>query len=91
MFRYQLAGITVEIIEEGYTSKCSFLDCEEICKHDKYAGKRIYRGLFKSSNGRLINADVNGSYNILVKCKPNAFANGVEGVVVHPSIIKIEN
>ena len=91
VYKCQLAGITVEIIEEGYTSKCSFLDCEEICKHDKYAGKRIYRGLFKSSNGRLINADVNGSYNILVKCKPNAFANGVRGVVVHPSIIKIEN
>lgn len=45
-----------------------------------------------SSDGTKINADVNGSYNILRKCKPNAFnANGVKGVVVHPLIIKIRN
>jgi putative transposase len=38
-----------------------------------------------------INADVNGSYNILRKAIPNAFADGIEGVVVHPAIIKIAN
>lgn len=90
-YKCQLAGINVEIIEESYTSKCSFLDNEEICKHDVYLGRRIHRGLFRSSTGRLINADVNGSYNILVKCKPNAFGNGVQGVVVHPLVIKIIN
>jgi transposase len=43
-------------------------------------------------NGKLINADVNGSYNILRKSKPNAFeVNGVMGVVVHPVIIKKTN
>ena len=31
------------------------------------------------------------SYNIILKCKSNALANGIKGVVVHPSIIKIEN
>ena len=30
-------------------------------------GKRIYRGLYKTLNGQLLNADVNGSYNILKK------------------------
>lgn len=91
-YKCQLAGINVEIIDEGYTSKCSFLDCEDICKHEEYVGKRIYRGLFRSEDGTLINADVNGSYNILVKCKPNTyFVNGVRGVVVHPVVIKTIN
>ena len=90
-YKCALCGINVEITEESYTSKCSFLDNEKIQKHKKYVGKRIYRGLFRSSNGILINADVNGAYNILRKCKPNAYANGVMGVVVHPTIIKIVN
>lgn len=69
MFTYkcELLGITVHITEESYTSKCSFLDNEEICKHEDYKGKRIKRGLYKSSDGRLINADVNGALNILKK------------------------
>ena len=50
-----------------YTSKCSFLDDEDICKHEEYVGKRIKRGLYKASDGRLINADVNGALNILKK------------------------
>lgn len=41
-YKCQLAGISVEIIEEGYTSKCSFLDNEEICKHEVYVGKRVF-------------------------------------------------
>lgn len=66
-YKCELLGITVHITEESYTSKCSFLDNEEICKHDDYKGKRIKRGLYKSSDGRLINADVNGALNILKK------------------------
>ena len=42
--------------------------------------RRIKRGLFKSNKGILINADVNGAYQIIKKVSPNAFANGVEGV-----------
>lgn len=66
-YKCELLGIRVHITEESYTSKCSFLDNEEICKHEKYNGKRIKRGLYKSSDGRLINADVNGALNILKK------------------------
>ena len=66
-YKCSLVGITVHITEESYTSKCSFLDDEELCKHNKYMGKRIKRGLFKSLNGRYINADVNGALNILRK------------------------
>lgn len=67
IYKCELLGITVHITEESYTSKCSFLDNEEICKHEEYKGKRIKRGLYKSSDGRLINADVNGALNILKK------------------------
>lgn len=93
MLQYKCAlyGITVMLVNENHTSKCSFLDMENIGHHDVYVGKRVKRGLFRSSDGLYINADVNGSYNILRKCKPKAFADGVMGVVVHPVIIKITN
>ena len=54
-------GINVVKQEESYTSKCSFLDSEEIDKHETYLGKRIKRGIFKSSNGTLIHADLQAS------------------------------
>ena len=63
-YKCKEVGIEVKLIQEAYTSKCSSLDYEPICKHDNYCGKRIKRGLFQSRNG-LINADVNGSLNIL--------------------------
>ena len=66
-YKCKLEGIVVIITEESYTSKCSFLDNEPIKKHKNYLGKRVKRGLFQSSNGLLINADLNGSLNILKK------------------------
>ncbi len=83
-YKAKLVGIKVINTEESYTSKCSFLDLEPIGKHAKYRGKRIKRGLFRASNGRLINADVNGSGNIIRKVVPNAFADGIEDFVVRP-------
>lgn len=67
LYKCALEGITVKEIEESYTSKCSFLDDEEISKHEEYKGKRIKRGLFKTAGGNIINADVNGGLNILRK------------------------
>ena len=64
-YKCKLAGINFVIVNEAYTSKCSFLDREKISKHDSYAGRRIRRGLFISSSGIMINADVNGSLNIM--------------------------
>jgi putative transposase len=93
MLRYkaQLVGIQVIISEESYTSKASFLDLDEIPTYGKeeedpvFSGKRTKRGMYKSSTGSKINADVNGSYNIMRKVVPNAFAcNGIEGAAVHP-------
>ena len=63
-YKCELRGIRFIETEESYTSKCSFLDDEEIHKHSTYQGKRLKRGLFESSNRTLINADVNGSLNI---------------------------
>jgi putative transposase len=60
-------GIEFEIQEESYTSKCSFIDEEIIKEHDVYVGKRIKRGLFKTRDGILINADINGAGNIMRK------------------------
>lgn len=73
------------IQEESYTSKCSFLDFEKVCKHEKYLGKRKYRGLFISKHGKKINADCNGSGNIIRKAIPTAFRGyGIQGVSIHP-------
>ena len=71
-YKCKLAGIKMIIVNEAYTSKCSFLDNERIGKHDTYCGKRIKRGLFRSLEGHRINADINGSFNIMrlgiIKC-----------------------
>jgi len=83
-YKAQLEGIKVIVREESYTSKCSFLDSEPIMKQETYLGRRVKRGLFRASTGRLINSDVNGSYNIMSKEVPNTFVDGIEGVVVHP-------
>ena len=81
-------GITVDLVDESYTSKCSFLDNEPICHHSSYLGRRVKRGLFQSSHGFLINADVNAAYNILVKSDPQALlkrsVDGVGGYVIYP-------
>jgi len=81
-------GISVELVDECYTSKCSFLDNESVSKHPSYKGRRINRGLFRSAQGQLINADVNAAYNILMKSDPQALpkhsVGGVGGYVMYP-------
>lgn len=66
-YKCRMAGITVIQANESHTSKCSFLDMEPIGHHDEYVGKRIRRGLFRSASGYMINADLNGSLNIMRK------------------------
>ena len=67
-------GIEVHEQEESYTSKASFLDRDFIpifnkSEYKKYtfSGHRIFRGLYETKNKKIINADVNGSLNILRK------------------------
>src|SRR6266436_4568550 len=98
-YKAELVGITVKITEESYTSKASLLDLDPLPvrnngdeKHT-FSGKRVTRGLYRASNGRYINADINGAGNIIRKVAPDAFqpAEGVEdgkgmleSLVVHP-------
>ncbi len=85
-YKAEAQGITVIKQEESHSSKCSFLDNEPIRHHEKYQGKRISRGLFKSHKDIIINADVNGGYNILKKAFLNAIpADRIEDVGLHPT------
>ena len=79
-YKCKLEGINVIIQEESYTSKSSFIDNDFIPTYKsttelnyKFSGRRIKRGLYQSSSGMVINADLNGSLNILRKAVPNAF------------------
>ena len=84
LYKAKLQGISVLLNEESYTSKCSALDLEPIQKHDIYLGKRVKRGLFKTSKNFLINADLNGSFNIGRKVFGDDFIKSNRGCVVHP-------
>ena len=59
-------GIYVRSINESYTSKSSFYDNNPI-KKDMYSGERIKRGLYKTKNKRIVNADINAALNIYKK------------------------
>ena len=90
MLKYKLEEKGGQLIElnEAYTSKCSFLDNEEICKHEFYKGKRIKRGLFLSSDKKALNADINGSLNILKQ--GIGFTFKVENEIFRPTKIDIQ-
>lgn len=93
-YKASLVGIQVEVQEESYTSKASFLDLDPIPTYKPnaetvytFSGKRIGRRnrLYRTKDGRVICADVNGSYNILRKRKPDAFqVEGLAAYVVQP-------
>ena len=90
MLRYKIeekGGVLVEL-NEAYTSKCSFLDDEEICGHEEYKGKRVKRGLFLSENKKALNADINGSLNILKR--GIGFSFKVENEIFRPTKIDIQ-
>jgi putative transposase len=85
VYKCKLEGINVIVNEESYTSKCSSLDLESIEKHEEYFGRRIKRGLFKTSKGILINSDVNGSLNIGRKVFGDDYFNPTNrGFVLNP-------
>ena len=87
-YKARLVGIKVILQEESYTSQANFLGLDLIPVYGKtekepmFTGKRIERGLYKTSTGQLINSDINGSYNILRKAIPNAFSDGIVSCVV---------
>ena len=89
VYKAQLQGIRVICTEESYTSGTSFLDGEFPVKEFYDKNRRIQRGLFRSNQGVLINADVNAGYQIMKKVFPNEFSDGIEGVVLHPVRVTI--
>ncbi|HJT59069.1 MAG TPA: transposase [Ktedonobacteraceae bacterium] len=101
-YKAELVGIQVEMQEESYTSKASFLDLDPIPTYKPnddtkytFSGKRFGQRnrLYRTKDGKVICADVNGSYNILRKSKPDAFAyadaKGLAAYVVQPSRLAI--
>lgn len=81
------AGIEVVVTEESYTSKASFIDKDDIPQYGedtsltdnkfKFSGKRLKRGLYRTKENILINADINGAFNIIRK----VFGNAIYGIV----------
>jgi len=91
-YKAELVGIDVIETEESYTSKTSFIDLESMEYHENYNGYRKNRGMFKSTKSqREINADINGSYNIIRKVFPETFGEGIEGFVVIPKVWKFSH
>jgi putative transposase len=97
-YKCELEGIRFILQEESYTSKASFLNLDFIPKYKpnskkeySFSGYRESRGMYKvKKENKRINADVNGSYNILRKAFPKAFdVNGIEGLSVNPIVINV--
>lgn len=87
-------GINIILTEESYTSKASFLDYDPIPVYNKdvqhkFSGKRITRGLYKTKDGTLVNADVNGALNIMIKAVPNAIGKRDRGLVDGPLMLSV--
>ena len=87
-YKTEEVGIRLKEQEEAHTSRCSFLDNEPVKHHNKYLGKRVVRGIFRTAKGILINADVNAGYNIIRKSEPKfsvqTLKDGVGGCALHP-------
>ncbi|NEP83667.1 MAG: IS200/IS605 family element transposase accessory protein TnpB [Okeania sp. SIO3B3] len=91
-------GLNYTEIEESYTSKASFLDNDRIPiynadnpKEYSFSGKRVKRGLYKTKQGKLINADCNGAANIGIKSNLNGFTpDRLEASLAMPLRVKFD-
>ena len=99
-YKAESAGIEVIITEESYTSKASFLDCDPIPVYGEsvnvgFSGKRISRGLYRSKDNLIINADVNAALNIMKKAVPEAVKAlwdrgvGLKAIMATPLVLKV--
>jgi IS605 OrfB family transposase len=94
-YKAKLEGIELITVKEAYTSGCSALDLEKLNRDNYNKARRVERGLFKSNTGLTINADVNGSLNIMrkylnKKCIPELVNQARDnGVVTPPSRLRI--
>lgn len=90
-YKCKLVGISFQTNEESYTSKVDHLAFEKLCKHDIYLGKRKKRGLFQSSIGKLINADINGTIGIGRKVFGDSYVSKIvdSGLAFNPVRVNI--
>lgn len=91
-------NIYVSIQEESYTSKASYFDNDKIPVWNKgqnksiqFSGKRIKRGLYRTKNGFLVNADINGSLNIMRKVSNDVERPVSKGLVANPVVINLSD
>ncbi|TJX59537.1 transposase [Soehngenia saccharolytica] len=98
MIQYKAIDNNIKVIvtEESYTSKASFLDYDLIPKYGEnknityiFSGKRVKRGLYRTSTGLFVNADVNGAYNVILKVIPEAFSLRDRGLVTSPQLLSV--
>jgi len=61
-------------------------------KKHVFLGKRKKRGLYQSSIGKLINADINGAINILRKVIGDGFVKNLanKGLIFNPEVIVLQ-
>ena len=89
-------GINVIVAEESYTSKASFLDNDYVPTYGvdddnaKFSGRRVHRGLYKTKDGILMNADVNGASNAIRKAVPNAFDGITDFEYLYKTTLKVD-
>ena len=90
-YKGKLIGIDVQTNEESYTSKIDHLALEPLKKQEVYLGKRIKRGLFQSSVGKLLNADINGAIGIGRKVFGDSYVSGItnSGLAFNPVRVNI--
>lgn len=83
-YKCQEVGVKLILTEESYTSGTSFIDDELPTKDNYDISRRVYRGLFKSNNDTLINADVNAAYQIMKKVFRDVEKPADIGLVMNP-------
>lgn len=90
-YKGKLVGIDIITTEESYTSKVDHLAFEPLKKQDTYLGKRKKRGLFQSSIGKLLNADINGAIGIGRKVFGDSYVSEIisSGLAFNPVKVNI--
>lgn len=90
-YKAEAEGIEVVFTEEAYTSKSSFYDGDPLPAYGEdeptFSGKRKYRGLYITSDGFALNADVNGSLNIGRKVIPEFLGIGDRSLAARPVVV----
>lgn len=90
-YKGKLIGVNVQTTEESYTSKVDHLAFEPLEKHNIYLGKRVKRGLFQSSIGKILNADVNGAIGIGRKVFSDSYVSKIidSGLAFNPVRVNV--